>query len=191
MAGAQTPCLADRDAFAADLHGDETWVNGGQGHWIWSARDRSARGTARFDVYIDRPGSPIANGTWTFQLRNNTSSWLNVHGYAADNLAQWEQGVRFDDNVAFAPTTVTSPGTADSAITVASCSTRGRNGTAPGALSPFSSRGPRLDGQSVVDIARPHYTLSRRVDELAEGDDTMVSGRVLRRHEQSGALVCR
>ena len=49
---------------------------------------------------------------------------------------------------------VTVPATADSAITVASYSTRGW-GPLVGDLSEFSPTGPRIDGQAIIDITAP------------------------------------
>jgi len=141
------------------LPGDESTVSA-DGHYIISAQDRSPRGTSRFDVYVYRDNADLAQGDWTLRLHNNTPSWLDVHAYVSDNLSDWVQGITFLDN-ADPMYTVTAPGTADSAITVASYSTRGREGYIAGALSPFSGQGPRIDGQGVLDVAAPgHYDIA-------------------------------
>jgi len=141
--------------------GDGSWVETSDGHSVLSARDRSARGTSRFDVYIYGRGADLADGTWHLSLHNNTMSWLSVHAYVYDSITGWTDGVTFPDGVAFSGSTVTSPATADRAIAVASYSTRGRNQLLPGSLSPFSGRGPRIDGQSVLDLAAPgHYDIA-------------------------------
>jgi len=141
--------------------GDGTWVETSDGHSILTERDQSARGTSRFDVYIYGNGADLADGTWHLSLHNNTMSWLSVHAYVYDSITAWTDGVTFPDGVAFSGSTVTSPATADHAIAVASYSTRGRNDLIPGALSPFSGRGPRIDGQSVLDMAAPgHYDIA-------------------------------
>ncbi|MGQ9494029.1 MAG: S8 family serine peptidase [Anaerolineae bacterium] len=130
-------------------------------HYIYSAHDRSPGATSRFDVWIYRGDANIVPGNWTLRLRNQTASWVNVHAYVADDVSAWEGGITFLDYVDNM-CTVTSPGTANSAITVASYSTRARDGTtSPGALSPFSSRGPRIDGEWIMDVAAPgHYDIS-------------------------------
>jgi len=143
------------------LPGDGSWVDTSDGHSVLSERDRSPRGTSRFDTYISGNGAELADGTWHLSLRNNTFSWLSVHAYVYDDAGGWTGGVTFPDSVAFSGNTVTAPATADSAITVASYSTRGRHGSIPGALSLFSGRGPRIDGQSILDIAAPgHYDIA-------------------------------
>jgi subtilisin family serine protease len=127
------------------------------GHPVLSSYDRSVRGTSRFDIMVDRGGTPLAEGSWTLRLRNNLSYGLNVNAFVSDPEHDWSGGVIFLDAVdSFS--TVTAPATADSALAVASYSTRGRGGDPPGVLSPFSGMGPRIDGEPVLDIAAPgHY----------------------------------
>jgi len=128
------------------------------GHTVVSSYDRSVRGTSRLDVTLDRGGLPLAEGNWTLRLRNNLSYGLSINAYAWDPDHDWTGGVIFVDAVdSFS--TVTSPATADSAIAVASYSTRGRlTGDPAGVLSPFSGMGPRIDGEPVLDVAAPgHY----------------------------------
>jgi subtilisin family serine protease len=156
---------------SVSLAGDDSWVHTSDGHHIWSARDRSRAGTSRFDIWVYRDGGELAVGSWGLRLRNNTLSWLNVNAYVADDVRAWEGGITFDDSVSFPFSTVTSPGTANNAITVASYSTRGIGGVAPGALSPFSGRGPRIDNQHVLDVAAPgHYDVAcARSKDLPDG----------------------
>jgi len=139
-----------------ELPGNNEWLTV-NGHNIWSYRERSPRGTTRFDIAIDRDGAPLRDGEWTLRLRNNLASWLDVHAYATDTFAQWSSGITFLDSTD-SMYTLTSPATADSAIAVASYSTRGRTMGAPEALSSFSSQGPRIDNEWALDFAAPgHY----------------------------------
>ena len=148
--------LIDPSGTSVNLPGNGSNV-GLNGHRIWSDRDSSERGTVRFDALVHNEGAPLAEGNWTLRLRSNTSSWINVNAYLADSAHYWSGGAIFLDQIDDMYT-VTSPGTADSAITVASYSTRGRYGDAVGSLSPFSGQGPRIDGERVLDIAAPgHY----------------------------------
>jgi subtilisin family serine protease len=142
-----------------ELPGNNTWLTI-DGHNIWSYRERSPRGTTRFDIAIDRNGAPLRDGEWTLQLRNNLTSWLDVHAYASDTFALWTGGIVFSDNTDVMYT-MTSPATADSAVAVASYSTRGRTAGAPEALSSFSSQGPRIDNEPALDVAAPgHYDIA-------------------------------
>lgn len=123
----------------------------GDGHTIWYRREDSTRGTAKYDIQITR--NPVITGGWTLQVSNSGGSNEHVDLYIYDDQTSWSGGARwtaFQSNA----TTVTQPATADSAITVASYSTRGW-GVAVGDLSTFSGRGPRIDGQTIVDVAAP------------------------------------
>ncbi len=138
------------------LPGNDTTVTV-DGHSIWSYRERSSAGTSKLDIVIYRGGSPLTEGDWRLQLHSQLSYGLNVNAYIADLAHSWSGGAIFLDHVDDMYT-VTSPGTANSAITAASYSTRGREGGDLGSLSPFSSQGPRIDGERVLDVAAPgHY----------------------------------
>jgi subtilisin family serine protease len=139
------------------LPGRDTWNSTQDGHHIWSGRDRSSRGTARFDVYLHRDGAVLSEGTWKLRLTNLTPGWLSVHAYVSDDLAGWSGGIAFAGNVADRMYTVTSPATADSAIAVASYSTRGRLAGVPDDLSSFSGQGPRIDNAPILDLAAPGH----------------------------------
>ena len=148
--------LIDPRGTSVDLpgNGSNVVLNG---HRIWSDRDSSERGTVRFDALVDSEGAPLAEGNWTLRLRSNASAWINLNAYLADSAHYWSGGAVFLDQIDDMYT-VTSPGTADSAITVASYSTRGRYGDGVGSLSPFSGQGPRIDDERVLDVAAPgHY----------------------------------
>ena len=137
-----------------NLPGTSTWVNTADGHRVWSRREDSTRGTAKFDIKIERVGGGnISTGVWTLTVINNDISGQEVNGYITDQNVRWSGGAVFQDFVDDSRT-VTYPATADSAITVASYSTRGW-GVAVGDLSTFSGRGPRIDGQTIVDVAAP------------------------------------
>lgn len=154
------------------LPGNDT-VTMVDGHAALSSYDRSVRGTSRLDLTLDHGGMPLAEGAWTLRLQNNLSYGLNVNAYAWDPDHDWTGGVIFLDAVDYFYT-VTAPATADTAITVASYSTRGRGGDAPGVRSPFSGVGPRIDGEPALDVAAPgHYA------DIACGSSKDISAGVL------------
>ncbi len=141
------------------LPGDDSWTTV-DGHGIWSYLERSPRGTSRFDVFVYREAPEIATGNWKLRLQNRTAFWLDTHAYITDNFGQWAAGVTFIDRLDNMYT-ITSPGTADTAITVGSYATRGNLTGVPGGLSAFSGQGPRLDGQPILDISAPgHYDIA-------------------------------
>ena len=157
------------------LPGDDSWLPVA-GHNVWSYRERSPRDMSRFDVLVDRGGKALAEGNWTLRLRNNTSAWLDVHAYLSDDLGEWAEGITFLDNID-TMFTLTSPATADSAIAVASYSTRGRLVGTPGGLSPFSGQGPRVGNNPAndpaVDIAAPgHYDITCASSKDVPGSST-------------------
>lgn len=139
-----------------NLPGDNTTVPIGDGHYVWSYRTNSPRGTAKFDVWICKWDGinylPVSTGTWGLKVTNIGAS-EEIDGYIADDISSWGGGATFlnfvDDS-----RTVTWPATADSAVTVASYSTRGFV-VAAGDLSTFSGRGPRIDGEHIMDITAP------------------------------------
>jgi subtilisin family serine protease len=122
------------------------------GHTVWYNRVTSSRGTARYDFVIVL--NPVAAGGWTLTVNNGGGAEL-IDGYIADNVTSWSGGAVWTA-LTTDQQTITWPGTADAAITVASYSTRSRLGTVPvGDLSLFSGRGTRIDGTSIMDIAAP------------------------------------
>jgi subtilisin family serine protease len=129
-------------------------------YWVYSARDTSTRGTVEFDIYIYRQAG--VGGNWTLTITSAANSSEEVNAYIADNVTSWAEGAEFTNHRSN-DKTICWPATADSAFTLASYSTRGYSsysgpggGTVhPGQLSEFSSRGKRIDGLSIMEIAAP------------------------------------
>jgi uncharacterized repeat protein (TIGR01451 family) len=121
------------------------------GYTIWYRRLDSSRGTAKYDLWID--GSLGVGHNWLIQAGNPSGTPLPIYAYIADNNYQWSGGmVWINPNET---KTVCWPATADSAIGVASYSTRPKDSVSVGDLSSFSSRGSRVDGARALDIAAP------------------------------------
>ncbi|MCK4473274.1 MAG: S8 family serine peptidase, partial [Anaerolineae bacterium] len=105
-----------------------------------------------YDIWIQASGA-IASGNWLIQADNPSGTSQTVHAYITDIAYQWSGGmVWVNPNET---KTVTWPATADSAISVASYSSRGFGGVTTGDLSPFSGAGARVDGTRILDIAAP------------------------------------
>jgi len=122
-------------------------------HFVFYSRVDSPRGTARFDISVQVMPA-IGFGNWSLGIANPGAGGEIVDAYIADHQSGWSGGSTWTVSITD-ETTVTSPATADQAITVASYSTRGIGGVAAGDLSSFSGRGPRIDGQPVLDVAAP------------------------------------
>jgi len=127
------------------------------GHTVMHQRLDSSRGTALHNIAIMSPGGLVSGG-WSLQINNVSSSPQLVDAYLDDDVSVWSGGPglgTYWTSFVSDRSTVTVPATADSAITVASYSTRGFGGATTGSISLFSGRGPRVDGQAIVDIAAP------------------------------------
>jgi len=117
------------------------------GYRIYSNLSVSPRGTRRIDLRLgtDPEGAGVG-GDWRFTFHGSDA---DVHGYFADNDLSWVSPSKWI--IGEDPThTISWPATADSSIGVAAYYTF--NG---GPISPYSSRGPRIDGRPIVDIAAP------------------------------------
>jgi hypothetical protein len=126
------------------------------GHVVSSQYSVSNRGTYRFDVTIVKAdGSVVSSDDWTIRVRNNGSNMETFHFYVDDNDSTWGNGAEWTQ--ATDRYNVTWPATADVCVGVASYSTVGGDytGDVPGVLSPFSGRGPRVDGEFIEAIAAP------------------------------------
>ncbi len=96
----------------------------------------------------------LPNGNWAWTFDNASSVDLKMHGFANDGQYSSMQTLQFEKWVA-ASTTVSVPGTADSAITAAAYAGREGEPEGLGMLRNYSSRGPRMDGPLAVDVAAP------------------------------------
>ena len=152
-----------------NMPGDNTWYRIGTGGTLQFNSKRpgpSSRGTDMFDVQIQSttPGGLIPSG-W-IQININSAPGnpsFMLHAYVADDIVSWGGGVAIGSygNIQVTDAgTITSPATADNAITVASYGTRtdgypGTGSTTIGAESWFSGRGPRITGECITDVAAP------------------------------------
>lgn len=117
------------------------------GYGIYSNYSTSPRGTRRIDLRL----ATDPEGTWL----DNTFHFVfhgpltEIHGYLDDDTADWNTQARWHtgEEERF---TVTSPATADSAISVGAYFISG-----DGDIDDYSGWGPRIDGFPVVSLAAP------------------------------------
>ena len=129
---------------------------------LWYEVTTSARGTQKFDLYVDRGGNANAVGTWRLKVINNSPSEVEIVSNVADHLSSWAGGAEFLNYVSDQKN-VTWPATADHAFVNGSYSTRGfesyygvGSGSVPtGEISTFSGRGERIDGWHLLDLCSP------------------------------------
>lgn len=141
-------------------------------------------------AYDASPDAPPASGSWSLVLQNNGSQPTTLHGWLVDTTTHTilPNGDR--------QSTVTAPGTAQSALTVGAWTHRNRWQTASGtdvstketqagAVAPFSSRGPLPNGDRKPDLVAPgQWTVSARSQHaspsarqtLSENDYTLFQG---------------
>ncbi|MCI0691074.1 S8 family serine peptidase [candidate division KSB1 bacterium] len=125
---------------------------------MWSHFNVSSRGTAGMFMNFQRINDQSRN--WKIRIKNNQSYHQQIDGYIFDPLFPFKISTFLD--FVSPSRTVGSPATADSAIAVGAYDHRDFRGPA-GALSSFSSQGPRIDGAPAITLVAPGndvYTLN-------------------------------
>lgn len=127
---------------------------------VGTAAERSARGTWMINFYYYRLRSnelvELPPGRLTVQIDNPGAAAQDADFFTADDTGAATL-IALQDDLTSAGT-VAWPGTADTAITVGAY--RGNfelwgDGIEQGALRGYSGRDPRIDGESVLDLAAP------------------------------------
>ncbi|PIE65610.1 MAG: hypothetical protein CSA24_02390 [Deltaproteobacteria bacterium] len=137
------------------------------GYFSW--REDSIRGTALFNLYLigqDANGAkPVPPGRWTIRVKNPGGKTVELWGYTSDALSSWGPGVGFRAHTQ-AEGTICWPATADTAITLGAYAAHVGKPyekelvEESGQLRRYSSRGKRIDGTSIMDIAAPDNPLT-------------------------------
>jgi subtilisin family serine protease len=95
----------------------------------------------------------LPQGQWSVSVGGAETAETLV-GRLGDGVTTWRRGLVWND-VTTDHGTLCYPASADSAVGVAAYGAKGRGDTTVGELQEYSSRGPRIDGASVVDVAAP------------------------------------
>ncbi len=123
---------------------------------VYTSLQTTSRGThERFIYLLDRQGMP--EGDYPLEITLDGGPSLEVEAFVADDRTSWAYGFTFDQD---SPTrTVCNPATSDKTLGIAAYVLHDEPayyGTGPrGSLASYSSRGPRIDGASAIDIAAP------------------------------------
>jgi hypothetical protein len=138
-------------------------VSVGGGISLGHIADVSSRGTHQRHIQLYAPAQfPI--GKYTLNATLSDSKPLDVQMYASND---WRYGFSFDEHVTVS-STISSPGTADEALSVGGYALHHGTGyglsEAEGALASFSARGPRIDGFHDLDLVAPVNPLSTAID---------------------------
>ncbi len=157
---------------------------------VCGASDVSPAGTHLWDLYVigwnGRAYHAPTPGWWSLWFANSGEAGAELQFWTADDVTGWSGGATFygpasewgPSYIGNAFGSVTTPGVSRACITTASYATRADALEAdftPGSfdISPFSGRGPRLDGVPVVDVAAPGnwdvFSTARETDETGPG----------------------
>jgi subtilisin family serine protease len=126
---------------------------------VYSVRDRTPRGTRVLTFYIRSPEDSTTGlpaGQWRF-IAESADTSTTLYGRITDSRTGWDRGVGWSEPTADV-STVSYPATGDAAFGVGAHAGRSptdRPDVDVGDLRDFSGRGPRIDGEPVVDIAAP------------------------------------
>ncbi len=104
------------------------------------------------DISANIAGTIQDTKYWSIEINNTKSG--DIHLYIADDMTGWSYGASWYDYTD-SQYTITWPSTADSAISVASYMSRNLWSPGYGWLAPYSSQGPRIDGNMKISLAAP------------------------------------
>jgi hypothetical protein len=120
----------------------------------------STRGTQLKSIRLWAPAGQTLTGQTVKVIVTNDGPPVEVHGYVSDNYSGWGAGVFWAAD-ASDRSTLCSPATSDKTVAVSSYRLDApEEGSSPGALAAFSSRGPRVDGRKAIDVTAPEDHIS-------------------------------
>ena len=130
----------------SDLVGDSFVIEQSDLH-AYAFAETSLRGMNNLLIQVSEDDHNWTSGSWSVGLTNPTGDVITVDAYAWDNM--WiGPNLRFTTNIDNTRT-ISSPGTADLAVTVG-CYDDGSSG-----IYSSSSRGPRIDGAKTITVVAP------------------------------------
>jgi subtilisin family serine protease len=130
----------------SELEGDSFVIEQPELH-AYAFAETSLRGMNNLLIQVSEDNHNWTSGSWSVGVTNPTGAMISVDAYAWDNL--WTgPNLKFTTNIDNTRT-ISSPGTADLAVTV-SCYDDGTHG-----IYHSSSKGPRIDGAKTITVAAP------------------------------------
>ncbi|MHA1964839.1 MAG: S8 family serine peptidase [Candidatus Thorarchaeota archaeon] len=121
--------------------------------------DVSVRGLNNVIVQISTDDHVWENGIWNVTVTNDSGELIWIDGFAWDG--QWGSTNMYFQTAVDSGRTISSPGTADHAVTVAAYS------EASSGIMISSSRGPRIDGTPKPTVAAPGYSIRAAQNSVA------------------------
>lgn len=147
--------VVDPEGDSAELGRGSGLASVGLARVDWSRED-SPRGTAKFDIVLAAYAG-LSEGEWTIEIESDDPEPVEARLTLYNDYFRGGMGTSFTNEAQLeAAATVGAYATADRALGACSYGTRqSYRGEELGALSSFSSRGPRVDGLRVVDLCAP------------------------------------
>ncbi|MFX1438855.1 MAG: S8 family serine peptidase [Promethearchaeota archaeon] len=132
--------------------------------YAYAFAETSLRGLHNLLIQVSEENHNWTSGTWSVGLVNPTGNMITVDAYAWDN--KWAgPNLKFTTNIDNTRT-ISSPGTADLAVTVG-CYDDGTSG-----IYGSSSRGPRIDEAKTITVAAPGVSIEAAFPDLSDLWDT-------------------
>lgn len=163
----------------SELVGDSFVIEQPELH-AYAFAETSLRGMNNLLIQVSEDDHNWTSGSWSVGLTNPTGAMITVDAYAWDNF--WVgSNLRFTTNVVNTRT-ISSPGTADLAVTVG-CYDDGSHG-----IYSSSSRGPRIDGAKTITVAAPGASI-HAASQILSGLWTSRSGTSMASPHVAGILA--
>jgi subtilisin family serine protease len=125
----------------------QSWALDNENLSAYVFADVSVRGLNNVIIQISTIDHVWADGVWNVTVTNDSGELVWIDGFAWDG--QWETSYMYFQTALDSGRTISSPGTADFAVTVAAYS------EASSSIMSSSSRGPRIDGTPKPTVAAP------------------------------------
>ncbi|MFW9768563.1 MAG: S8 family serine peptidase [Candidatus Thorarchaeota archaeon] len=146
-----TPTGVDIDLGQFSLNPHRSWELVENELKAYAFTDISAKGLNNLIIQVSAQDHTWADGSWTMTVDNPSGESVWIDAYTWDG--QWDTtNMRVSSNID-SGRTISSPGTADLAITVAAFS------ESSSSILSSSSKGPRVDGVPKPTIAAPGYNI--------------------------------
>lgn len=150
------------DGQTIDVPDESNGTDVGQGHQLYSYKSTTSRGTNESHVFLYSEKADLQSGTYAVTATVDAGDPIEVDAYTGDDRTSWASGMTFEQGDE--TRTICSPSTGDKTITVAAYVLHDEPNfyatAAKGDLATYSSRGPRIDGETKLGIAAPENPIS-------------------------------
>lgn len=150
------------DGQTIDVPAEANGTDIGQNRQLYAYKSTTSRGTNESHVFLYSQQGNLQPGTYTVTATVDAGDPIEVDGYTGDDRTSWASGITFEHGDE--TRTICSPSTGDKTITVGAYVLHDEPyfyaTAAKGDLATYSSRGPRIDGETKVGISAPENPIS-------------------------------